>query len=275
MKTCSILLTMGRLLALLGLACCGGLRAAPLPPAAELQRALAGPPQDISVVEPHLSVAGAQVRRSYRGYPAERVLRLLLGPDWDQQAQREIEFKALDGFIARVPVQRFLRHRAYLVFARSDGQAFSVDNLAQQQKDVALGPYYLVWDNIGRPALLAEGGAVWPYQVAEISLREIDPAALLPAGTDSLRWAPQAALAQKYCLSCHQINGFGGAKMPLNLAVRAKLMDSRTWQGWLLQPQALKPGTAMPALPDSLPAAERLAIARQLHDYLKALPVAP
>ncbi|MBT9492190.1 MAG: hypothetical protein IV107_07525, partial [Paucibacter sp.] len=251
-------------------------RAAPLPAPAELQKLLKAPPQVVTVIEPHLSEAGAPpVLRHYLGYPAAQVLRQLLGADW-QLAKQEIEFRALDGFVARIPAERFDKYRAHLVFARADAKApFSVDNKAQGEKNVALGPYYLVWDNIAAPELLADGGAQWPYQVAQISLSSALAAPLLPPGMGAEKWGEHAALAQKFCLSCHQINGFGGDKMPLNLAVRAKLLDERTWGVWLLTPQAFKPGTAMPALPESMALAEREAIAAKLHHYLMALPVLP
>lgn len=251
-----------------------------LPEPVALQRSLGAAPQRVEVVEPHLSVKGEPpVRRSYRGYPAEQVLRHLLGPDWQSKPQQEVEFRALDGYVSRIPVERFARYKASLVFALAgSSQPFTVDNKGQNEKNVPLGPYYLVWDNIAAPELLAEGASFWPYQVTQISLREYRPAALLPAGLGegaSERWGEHAKLAQKYCLSCHQINGFGGDKMPLNLAVRAKLLDDRTWSVWLLTPQAFKPGTSMPPLPEGLPHAEREAIAAKLHAYLKALPVLP
>jgi mono/diheme cytochrome c family protein len=251
--------------------------AEPLPAPAALQQLLKAPAQSVTVIEPHLSVKGEPpVRRTYLGYPAAQVLRQLIGTDWNKTPHSEIEFRALDGFVARIPVERFARYPAHLVFGLADAKApFTVDNKAQGEKDVALGPYYLVWDNIGAPELLAEGGAQWPYQVAQISLRHASPEALLPAGISSEQWGEHAALAQKFCLSCHQINGFGGDKMPLNLAVRAKLLDERTWRVWLLTPQAFKPGTSMPALPETMAQLEREAIAAKLHAYLKALPVLP
>ncbi|HEX2011379.1 MAG TPA: hypothetical protein VJN44_10610 [Roseateles sp.] len=242
-----------------------------LPPPAELQQRLAAAPQHITVVEPHLSVGGREQRVSYRGWPAATLLQAWLGPQW-QAPDQEIEFRALDGFVSRIPVERFASYRAYLVFARQDGAAFTVDNLAQREKNVALGPYYLVWDNVGAPELLAEGGAQWPYQVAQIALRPSSRAALLPAGLAPGHEAA-AALAQKFCLSCHQVNGFGGAKMPINLAQRARQLDEGQWRRWLLEPAALKPGTTMPPLPDTLPMAEREAIATRLHAYLRALPL--
>lgn len=250
--------------------------AEPLPAPAALQSLLKSPPQAVAVIEPHLSVKNEPpVRRVYMGYPAAQVLAQLLGADW-QKAQHDIEFRALDGFVARIPAERFAKYRAHLVFAQAEPQApFTVDNKAQGEKDVPLGPYYLVWDNIAAPELQAEGGALWPYQVAQISFSQATPAALLPPGISAEQWAQHAALAQKFCLSCHQINGFGGDKMPLNLAVRAKLLDERTWRVWLLSPQAFKPGTSMPALPETMAHAEREAIATKLHAYLKALPVLP
>lgn len=169
---------------------------------------------------------------------------------------------------------RFVQHTALLAFARVDGKPFQLDVHAQHEKQVPLGPYYLVWRNIGAPDLIAEGGAQWPYQVVRIALRPSSQAALLPAGLPPGHEAAAAA-AQTYCLSCHQINGFGGDKMPLNLAVQARQMDAAHWQQWLLQPQSVKPGTAMPPLPETLPPAEREAVVRQLHEYLRALPVTP
>ncbi|MDT9002413.1 hypothetical protein RQP53_24240 [Paucibacter sp. APW11] len=245
--------------------------AAPLPTPTELAATLKE--EQVTVVEPHLSKAGKPVRRSYRGYPARALLDQLLGKGW-LSADTEIEFRALDGYVSRVPTQRFARYKAWLVFARADGGPFEVDNLAQQEKAVPLGPFYLVWDNVGHPELIKEGGSVWPYQVAQLRLTPSSRTALLPPGLVG-DFKAQAALAQQYCLSCHQINGYGGDKMPLNLAERARLLDAPSWRQWLISPQSLRPGTAMPALPDSLPLAERERITRQLHEYLRALPLKP
>lgn len=260
------------LLSMLGLAVAPA-QALDLPPAAQLQARLGQAPQAVQVIEPHLSVDGKQVRVRYLGYPAPLVLDTLLGREW-RQAGREVELRALDGFVSRVPVERFTRYQAWLVQARADGAPFVVDNPKQHEKQVPLGPYYLVWDNLAAPELVAEGGAVWPYQVARIASRPGSQQALLPGGMGPA-YAEHAALAQKYCLSCHQVNGFGGDKMPLNLAERAKLLDERSWRSWLLMPASLKPDTSMPPLSEALPEAEREAIVSKLRAYLRALPVLP
>ncbi|MBB4843327.1 mono/diheme cytochrome c family protein [Paucibacter oligotrophus] len=244
-----------------------------LPQPAELQARLRLQAQVVRVIEPHLSQAGRDVRRSYRAYPAPALLDELLGRAWRASPEAEIEFRALDGFVSRIPVAQLLRFPAFLAFARADGQAFQVDNHGQNERQVPLGPYYLIWDNIAAPQLRAEGGAQWPYQVVQIQLRPSSQAALLPAGM-AARWAEQARAAQTYCLSCHQINGYGGDKMPLNLALRARQIEAGQWQRWLLEPAAVKPGTSMPPLPPGLPQAQREALATQLRDYLLALPLA-
>lgn len=244
-----------------------------LPPPAALRARLGQAPAAVSVLEPHLAVAGRMPTVDYLGFAAVPVLDLLLGPGW-QRAGQEIEFRALDGFVSRVPVERFTRHRAWLVYARSDGQAFEVDNHLQGEKKVALGPYYLVWDNRHAKALQAEGGALWPYQVQQLAAKPSAKLALLP-GTLAARHAAAAEAAQQYCLSCHQIRGHGGDKMPLDLSQVARGYDAARWRAWLLSPQTVRPGTTMPALPESMPLAEREALARRLLDYLKALPQRP
>lgn len=249
-----------------------GAQALQLPKPADLQAQARLQAKEVTVIEPHLSRPGQEQRRSYRAYPAPALLDELLGPAWRASPEAEIEFRALDGFVSRIPVARLLQYPAFLAFARTDGQAFQVDNHGQNERQVPLGPYYLIWDNIAVPQLRADGGAQWPYQVAQIHLRPSSQAALLPAGM-APRWSEQARAAQTYCLSCHQINGYGGDKMPLNLALRAREIEAGQWQRWLLNPAAVKPGTTMPPLSPGLPQAQREALAAQLRDYLLALPL--
>lgn len=227
-------------------------------------------PVTVTVREPHLLRDGRMPEVRYLGFPANDALAALLGPGWNAAGQ-ELEFRARDGFVSRIPVERFARHRAWLVHARADGAAFEVDNHLQGERRVPLGPFYLVWDNRASKALQSEGGALWPYQVASVSVGPSSTAALLPAGM-AAKYTGAADLARTHCLSCHRIRGYGGDKMPLDLDVAVRGYDSAQWQRWLLTPSAVKRDTTMPALAETLPTVERAAIARQLHDYLRALP---
>ena len=248
-------------------------RAAEMPPVAALPAQMGTPAGTVTVYEPHLSTGDTHVAVDYVGYPAKDVLARLFGADWSSQAETA-EFRALDGYVSRIPIQRFLRVESYIVFARGDGGPFTVDNLAQNETSVPLGPYYLVWDNIGNPALLAEGARNWPYQVAEVHLVTLSDEALLPESLDA-RFHEGATLAKTHCLSCHMVNGFGGEKHEGNLAAIAKDYEEAEFGRLVMAPLSVPGETTMPALSDRLGKQERARIAKALFDYLAALPVLP
>ena len=246
-------------------------RAAELPPVERLRNLMAAPPATLTVHEPHLSVGDRRVAIGYVGYPAVDVMARLFGTDWHEQA-RTVEMRALDGYVSRIDVARFLEDTAFLAFARADGGPFTIDNLRQNQTDVPLGPWYLVWDNISNPALLAEGASNWPYQVHEVNLVSLSESALLPDGL-AADLHEGAELAKTYCLQCHKVNGFGGEKFPGNLAALARVRAEPDFIRWVLNPSAVRSNTTMPPLSDRLPDAERRRIAKALFDYLTAVPV--
>jgi mono/diheme cytochrome c family protein len=226
--------------------------------------------QVVRVHEPHLG-RNAQETVEYTGFPAAAVFDALFGPSW-RNANADIEFRALDGYISRIESARFSRYVAYLVYARKDGEAFQVDNVEQHEMAVPLGPYYLVWDNLTAPELLSEGGSDWPYQVDRIGISHARARALLPDGLAPAQ-AEAARLTQRHCLVCHQINGYGGDKMPINLASIAKGMTRAAFLRRVLDPNSVNPGTPMPPLPPLTSPAEREQVAERIFHYLLAIPV--
>ena len=246
-------------------------RAAELPPVERLQERMGTPATAIPVHEPHLSVGDRRVAIEYVGYPAADVLARIFGTDWHDQAET-VELRALDGYVSRIDVGRFLRETAFLVFARKDRAPFTIDNPRQNQTDVPLGPYYLVWDNITSPALLAEGARNWPYQVQHVNLVSLSDGALLPEGL-AAELHEGAELVETYCLQCHKVNGFGGEKFPLDLAVIVKDRTEAVFMRWVLNPSSERPNTTMPPLSNRLPEAERRRIAKAAFDYLRAVPI--
>ena len=242
-----------------------------VPPVRTLQQMIAGPAEAVTVLEPHLFGGSGDARVGYVGYPAVDVIAELLGEDW-QQAGEAVEFRALDGYVSRIGIDRFGAHAAYLVFARADGSPFAVDNLGQNETGVPLGPYYLVWDNIASPELVPEGARHWPYQIAEIALVARTGEAVLTAGLDA-RFEAGASLTREHCLTCHQVNGFGGAKFEGNLAEIVKAYDEADFMHLVLTPAAEREGSTMPALPQGYPDRERQEIAGAIYEYLQAVPV--
>ena len=246
-------------------------RAAELPSVERLRERMGAPAATITVHEPHLSVGDRRVAIEYVGYPAADVLARLFGKDWHEQAAT-VELRALDGYVARIDAARFLNETAFLAFARADGAPFTVDNLRQHQTGVPLGPWYLVWDNISNPALLAEGARNWPYQVHEVNMVSLSDSALLPDGL-AAEFREGAELARTYCLQCHKVNGFGGEKYPDDLAEIARARPEPDFIRWVLDPSSVRAGTSMPPLYHHIPDAERRRIAKALFDYLRAVPI--
>jgi hypothetical protein len=240
--------------------------AALLPKVDELERLLGESPVEIEVVEPHLAEGKNQPHAVYIGYPVEKVFPAIFGNQW-KTAAAHIEFRALDGYVSRIPTERFDQYHAYLVFAKRDSREFKVNNLMQHERDVALAPYYLVWDNIHHPDLINEGGTYWPYQVNEILMSKITEQSLATAEKSR-----DALELEKYCLSCHQVNGLGGNKSPFDLAEQTKILGEEKFLAWVLKPTSIRPDTKMPAINEAMPEAERRALALRLFAYLKELP---
>ena len=260
-------------LAVLIAAFVGTAQAAELPAVEELQQQLGSAAQKVLVYEPHLSARDGDVAIEYVGYQANDVMAHLFGEDWQGQGGA-IEFRALDGYVSFIDVSRFMKESAYLVFAREDGAPFTVDNVGQNQMGVPLGPYYLVWDNISSPALVQEGPHNWPYQVSEMRLVTLSDEALVPTGLDGA-FREGAELVTTHCLSCHEVNGLGGAKFEGNLAEIVKDYEEADFLRLVLTPASERTGATMPALSDRLSEGERRRIADAVFDYLQAVPVQP
>jgi hypothetical protein len=244
--------------------------AAPLPPPAELEKLIDAKPTAIKVFEPHLSMDGRKVAIEYVGFPIDAVLAKLFGASW-QTSNGNFDFRAVDGYVSSISPQLLEKYKPLLAFRRKDGQAFSVDNPRQHEKNVPLGPYYLVWDNISNEALYKDGAYHWPYQVNEIKANTEFPSALIPNKSGHSYTKP-IKLAQKYCLTCHQINGAGGSKFASDLVTSTKKMPRPQFIQWVTAPEKVKAGTSMPPINTELSAAERNHIASQLYDYLIAFP---
>jgi hypothetical protein len=163
-------------------------------PSPEALEQLGARPVTLSVIEPHLSTPEHPVTIDYLAFPAPVVISAALGPEW-QAKTKTIEFRALDGYVSRIDVARLGNGKAYMSFARADLSPFTVDNLAQNEKNIRLGPYYLIWDNRGDRDLLSEGATNWPYQVIDVSLFDVSEAAL--CRPDSIRPSSLACRARR------------------------------------------------------------------------------
>jgi cytochrome c2 len=241
-----------------------------LPVPEKLEREYGVQRQTIEVVEPHASTPDQPKRVRYVALPLDGLLRRWFDASW-QAPDAEIVFLARDGYRSTIPGSRLMNHRAYLAFARVDGNAFVVDNLEQNEKGVPLGPYYLIWDNRSAPDLLPLGSSGWPYQVTRIELHSAaEDRRLLPT-SPSPDIISGFEDTKEHCLNCHRIRGVGGEKYAEDLVRAACRWHDNDLKSWIGDPRQFRPATAMPPLNPQLPAEARRELIERIAAYLVAV----
>jgi mono/diheme cytochrome c family protein len=225
------------------------------------------PPEPVRVFEPY-----EQREVAYTALRLDRVLDALYGKAW--RTEEELLFTCRDGYQPSVPVARVLGHAAWLAFARADQPAFTLHKLESgRYQDVALGPFYLIWENIADKQMRAEGDYAWPYQLVGVDLIRVAdrfPKLVPPASA--------SPLAQRgfrefriHCSRCHPMNGEGGQIGPeLNSAQNPAGRRDPVWlRRWIDQPSRLVPTARMEPLSPELP--DRDAVLDAIVAYLQAM----
>lgn len=212
------------------------------------------PVTGITVWEPH-----EDKNVTYEGFEIGRLFAAVYGDKWREID--EVLFTCVDGYQPVLPMDRFSRLAGYLVYKRQDQAVFNVQNRFQNEKDVPLGPFYLVWDNLKSDALRAEGANGWPYQVVGIDLVNfVDRFPRLSPSADASAQAKKGFVAfRENCMACHSVNGEGGDKAPeLNYPVSVTEYVPEPWlRKWIMDPRAIRYNATMPAFashpdPDTL-----------------------
>ncbi|MGR8952579.1 MAG: cytochrome c family protein [Gammaproteobacteria bacterium] len=260
--------------AFLALAAFGKAAAVELPPPADLVAHYGVQSQKVTVVEPHESTTERRKRVDYTALPLDSLLTAWFGDRWNAE-DAEIVFFAKDGYRSVVDGPKLKKFRAFLAYARTDGAAFVVDNLGQHERNIRLGPYYLIWDNLSFPELQRQGAYGWPYQVIAIEWRSKTEDEALRPQTQSKRLAQGFEETKAYCLTCHNIRGIGGKKYPVDLLQAVCGWQDADLKGWIESPSRIKPGTTMPPLARQLPDEERRQISERIVGYLNAMKVQP
>ena len=224
-------------------------------------------PQVVEVFEPY---EARNVR--FRALRFDRVLDAVYGPAWREE--EEFLLTCSDGYQPGFPVARVLEHRAWLAFERPGEPAFRIRKRESGElRDVALGPLYLVWENLDDPVVLQEGDYGWPYQLVGVDLvraRDRFPAMSPPEGASE---AVEAGFEnfRLHCAKCHKMNGEGGDIGPeLNLPKNPFEYRDREWlRRWIDDPVKLRADSRMPAFHPSLP--DREARIDEILSYLEVM----
>lgn len=210
---------------------------------------------------------------AFVGLPFEAVLDAVYGAAW--RGEEEILFTCTDGYQPTLPVARVLGHRAWLAFERPDRPDFSIDKFESgARRRVAVGPFYLVWDNLDDEVVRMDGDYGWPYQLVGIDLiRATDRfPKMVPPPPVSERVARGFTAYRMYCSRCHAMNGQGGRiGQDLNFPLNPTEYRDTAWiEAWIDDPTRVNPNTRMPGLSPALPA--RKQVIADIVAYLGAMP---
>jgi len=170
------------------------------------------PAEKVTVIEPH---TGEEM--TFEGFPVAPLLEKMF--KGAPAKFDEILFTCLDGYQPSIPLADLKGRKAWLVFRAEGMSEFKIVNKLQGNKSVALGPYYLIWDNKKDAELMAEGANSWPYQVKALELINFGDhfPRMAPAAHASKNVKDGFVWYRKHCLSCHTLNGEGGAATNIEL----------------------------------------------------------
>ncbi|MGE4234390.1 MAG: c-type cytochrome [Bacteriovoracia bacterium] len=210
---------------------------------------------------------GENQKATFTGFEVNPLFDKALGSNW--RTGEEVLFTCTDGYQPSVPVERFLMHKAYLVFERKNSNF----QMVHEGKDTPLGPYYLVWENVHDPVLkTVKNDLGWPWSLTAVDIidfKERFPN-VAPAKNASLKVKNGFRAFQTNCSQCHSVNGQGGGGMgpELNYPVSATEYWHEKWlKKWMLDPQSIRFDAKMPPLDRSLE--DRAQVASEIYEYLK------
>ncbi len=245
-----------------------GLSAVELPAPGELLKQIGVSGHYVTVVEPHQPNQSHQTHVTYLAVQANQVLDHLFGNDW-QSLDDDVVFSATDGYQFAGNFERFVRYKAYLAYARADGNPFTIVN--NDGQTIELGPYYLIWDNIDDASLVRQGAYGWPYQVTQVDLRPVSAYAPLLPENASRQARDGFTLFKEFCLNCHQIANIGGQKLPTDLRQSLCSLKDSELRALIDNPgDALRKG-GMPPLDVQLQGEGRRQTLDLIMAYLRAL----
>ena len=217
-------------------------------------------------------------KRTYEVISFNAVMDAAYGKDW--RKSEDILFTCADGYQPIVPASEFTKHEAYLAIAVPGAKDFTVFSKIHENKPVELGPFYLVWQNLGDAVLMAQGPNYWPYQLTTVDLvRFADKAVkLAPPATAKQDAKEGFALFRKTCLACHTLNGEGGqaSGVELNRPVSVTRYWNKEWLAkWIASPKSVRETSKMPDYESEsgyqLPAGVRAKQIQQIIAYLESM----
>jgi len=187
--------------------------------------------------------------KHYAGYWLSDIL-AYAGMHLDQNTA--ITFTALDGFKAGIDTNDIMRSGAKAFIATQDMDNKEGWEEFQDGKElVSPGPYYLVWQ-IPTQGVPSGIKLQWPYQIAEISIRNSDETEQILFPESYIKPEPVTRgykVFTQNCMTCHSINLQGGAVGPeLNVPKNITEYESRDFlKQFISDPSSFRARSRMPS----------------------------
>ncbi len=226
----------------------------------------------LEVHEPH-----EDRKRRYSGYSTQLLLDWAFGDEWKKA--EEILFTCADGYQPSVPAEFLRRYETLFAISAPGEKFFTLHNKMQNEKNVQLGPAYLVWNNLNDRELKKDGANWWPYQIVSVELVKFKDrfSKTAPPEKSSRAVSKGFLFYRRHCMSCHAVNGEGGQKGPdLNQPDSLlTLLGEEKIRGVIMNPRKYNPKATMAGFEDDPAYRDRLDQVKidigDLIAYLKAM----
>lgn len=166
-----------------------------------------------------------------------------------KEANNFVEIECHDGYTAYIEAKKFRSDRSYISY-KAKGKRKFVTIDGYQKKIVDLGTFYLIWKESYKNGEATRRRHHWPWAIKSIKIINELPNRIKPMKNASVDTNWGYLNFVKQCLTCHQLNGFGGQIGPDLLAIESlKKKDDKWLMKYISDPKSINKDSKMPRFP--------------------------
>ncbi len=166
-----------------------------------------------------------------------------------KEANNFVQIECHDGYVAYIEARKFRTNKSYIAYKIKGSSSFvTIDGY--QKKIVELGKFYLVWKESYKKGADTRRRHHWPWAIKSIKIINELPNSIKPLKTADVDTNWGYLNFVKQCLTCHQINGFGGEIGPdLMISENWKKQNDKWIMKYISDPQSINKDSKMPRFP--------------------------
>lgn len=166
-----------------------------------------------------------------------------------KEANNFVEIKCHDGYVAYIEAKKFRSDKSYIAY-KAKGKSKFVTIDGYQKKIIELGNFYLVWKESYKKGAATRRRHHWPWAIKSIKIIDELPNKIKPLKSASvdINWGYLNFVKQ--CITCHQLNGFGGELGPDLMVIDSwKKKDDKWLLKYISDPKSINKDSKMPRFP--------------------------